>query len=209
MPRFWSPSFLPESQQTRVGESSVARLWNIRRLYRTKPLAAVWRIERSEESFAAVVSLRPGSLRFELDSPANAGLETAFELLSPVKERHPSVSWADLLQMASVSAIEVAGGPRISIRYGRIDVSSAPMCRPSGPLPKSTGPWNCVPEDHLREVVMPSIWRVISLRYFIEWGSLTRRSLFSAVLIILEDLPRRSTIMGNLYSSSFLTNSFA
>ena len=43
-----------------------------------------------------------GSVRFEaeLAQAANAGLSKAIALLQPVKKRNPSVSWADLIQMA-------------------------------------------------------------------------------------------------------------
>jgi hypothetical protein len=143
----------------------------------------------------------PGSLRFELETPCNAGLEVVFKLLAPFKERYPSISWADLLQMASVSAIEVAGGPKITIRYGRIDVSSAAMCQPSGPLPTATGPWKCLPEDHLREVRSVTCCRClisIPVRYFIAWGSRTRRSLCLAELILLGGLIPKEAASENL-----------
>ena len=64
-----------------------------------------------------------GSIRFEveLSQSANAGLSKAIALLQPVKTRNPTVSWADLIQMAGAKAVEIAGGPRISMKYGRID----------------------------------------------------------------------------------------
>lgn len=73
-------------------------------------------------------------------------------MLTPFKEKYPAISWADMLQMASVVAIEIAGGPIISIRYGRIDVENREMCQPSGPLLSTSGPWKSTPADHLREV---------------------------------------------------------
>jgi hypothetical protein len=94
-----------------------------------------------------------GSVRFELSTNENTGLGTAFELLTPIKHSHPSVSWSDILQMASAIAIEVAGGPVITLRFGRVDVVTPAMCQPSGPLPSATGPWKLLPGDHLREVL--------------------------------------------------------
>ena len=67
-----------------------------------------------------------GSIRFEpeIKHGANAGLSGAIELLEPVKLAYPSVSYADLFQMAAARAIETAGGPKIPMRYGRVDASS-------------------------------------------------------------------------------------
>ena len=64
-----------------------------------------------------------GSIRFdgELTQPSNAGLSKAIALLQPVKKRNPTVSWADLIQMAGAMAVEIAGGPKITMKYGRID----------------------------------------------------------------------------------------
>ncbi len=89
-----------------------------------------------------------------MDHPANAGLNVVFDILQPAKEAFPAISWADLLQMASATAIELAGGPIIPMRYGRIDVNSPSMCHPVGAsnLPHPAGPWKLPPEDHLREV---------------------------------------------------------
>ena len=43
-------------------------------------------------------------------------------LLEPVQERHPEVSWADLIQMAGALGVELTGGPVIEhMRYGRMD----------------------------------------------------------------------------------------
>lgn len=52
-----------------------------------------------------------GSIRFdpEMQHGANAGLPLAMALLKPVKAKFPEVGWADLMQMASATAVEVAG----------------------------------------------------------------------------------------------------
>jgi len=92
-----------------------------------------------------------GSLRFsiELDHAANAGLIGAIKLLEPVKEKFPDISYADLFQLASATAIEDAGGPKIPMRYGRRDTSGPEECINEGNLP-SAGPPS--PASHLRQV---------------------------------------------------------
>jgi hypothetical protein len=51
------------------------------------------------------------------DQEANAGLIHAIDLLEPVKAAFPTMSYADLFQMASARAVELAGGPKIDMRY--------------------------------------------------------------------------------------------
>ncbi len=65
-----------------------------------------------------------GSIRFEteLRHPNNAGLLKALRLLEPIQEQYPQVSWADIIQMAGVLAVELTGGPVIkNMLYGRED----------------------------------------------------------------------------------------
>ena len=78
-----------------------------------------------------------GSIRFsvELGHGANAGLINAVKLLEPVKEAFPAVSYADIYQMASARAIELAGGPKIDMKYGRLDTASPEECPKEGNLP--------------------------------------------------------------------------
>ncbi|KAG8071005.1 hypothetical protein GUJ93_ZPchr0006g42122 [Zizania palustris] len=92
-----------------------------------------------------------GSLRFdaELSHGANAGLVNALKLIQPIKDKYPGITYADLFQLASATAIEEAGGPKIPMKYGRVDVTAAEQCPPEGRLPDA-GPR--VPADHLREV---------------------------------------------------------
>lgn len=77
------------------------------------------------------------SIRFEpeIKHGANAGLINAIKLLEPVKEAFPAVSYADIFQMASCRAIENAGGPKIGVKYGRVDADSKEQCSPEGNLP--------------------------------------------------------------------------
>ncbi|CAJ1435569.1 unnamed protein product, partial [Effrenium voratum] len=95
---------------------------------------------------------------------ANAGLAKARGYLEDIQKKHPSVSWADLIQLASATAIEMAGGPKIDMKYGRVSVTSPSEC--VGPksregfggnagLPDAKPPFGCgassAPE-HLRNV---------------------------------------------------------
>ena len=65
----------------------------------------------------------------------NRGLRKALSLLEPVREAHPLVGWADLVQMAGALAVEVTGGPAIrGMVYNRCDapdfhtVRNTPSC---------------------------------------------------------------------------------
>lgn len=92
------------------------------------------------------------------------GLINALKLIQPIKDRYPSITYADLFQLASATAIEVivlsliisldtlicrvyvvvccvniiiqeAGGPKIPMKYGRVDVTAPEQCPPEGRLP--------------------------------------------------------------------------
>ncbi|KAL0438109.1 UNVERIFIED_CONTAM: L-ascorbate peroxidase T, chloroplastic [Sesamum latifolium] len=92
-----------------------------------------------------------GSLRFEVELKhgANAGLVNALKLLQPIKEKYSNVTYADLFQLASATAIEEAGGPKIPMKYGRVDVSGPEQCPEEGRLPDAGPP---SPAAHLRDV---------------------------------------------------------
>lgn len=65
-----------------------------------------------------------GSIRdpHEIDAPPNAGLKKALTAyLQAIKDQVPSVSWADLIQLAGATAVEEMGGPQIPMKYGRVD----------------------------------------------------------------------------------------
>lgn len=89
-----------------------------------------------------------GTIRFAPESGfgANTGLNKARNLLQPIKEAVPEVSYADLYQLASIVAIEYAGGPKIPFRFGRKDLP-AESCSPDGRLPDGDKRMG-----HLREV---------------------------------------------------------
>ncbi|KQJ92013.1 probable L-ascorbate peroxidase 6, chloroplastic/mitochondrial [Brachypodium distachyon] len=92
-----------------------------------------------------------GSLRFEIElkHAANAGLVNALKLVQTIKDKYAGVTYADLFQLASATAIEEAGGPKIPMIYGRVDVSAPEQCPPEGRLPAAGPP---SPAEHLREV---------------------------------------------------------
>jgi len=105
------------------------------------------------------------SIRFqpELGFGANAGLVKAVSYLKKFKEKYPDVSWADLIQMASATAVEVTGGPVIAMKYGRLDAPDASACpdpksRGTGDnagLPDAMAPFGCGATDaptHLRNI---------------------------------------------------------
>ncbi|ETO23409.1 hypothetical protein RFI_13773 [Reticulomyxa filosa] len=98
-----------------------------------------------------------GSIRFdtELKHGANAGLAKAVNYLKPFKQKYKDVSWADLIQLASVIAIEHAGGPVIPIRFGRVDTAEEKECPKEGNLPAANPPFPDSSPDaavHLRRV---------------------------------------------------------
>jgi len=99
----------------------------------------------------------------EINYGANAGLAKAVNYLKRWKQKYPAVSWADLIQMASACAIEVAGGPKIQMKYGRVDAPDgsacpAPTSRGTGDnagLPDAMPPFGCGAKDaatHLRNI---------------------------------------------------------
>ncbi|ONK77447.1 uncharacterized protein A4U43_C02F6620 [Asparagus officinalis] len=78
-----------------------------------------------------------GSLRFEVElkHAANAGLVNALKLIQPIKDKYSGVTYADLFQLASATAVEEAGGPKIPMKYGRVDVTGPEQCPEEGKLP--------------------------------------------------------------------------
>lgn len=98
-----------------------------------------------------------GSIRLgpELSHDANKGLGGAIGLIEPIKAAFPAVSYADLFQMASAVAVEVAGGPKIPMRYGRRDVTDPADCSKDGNLPDAGPPFHDRANsmaDHLRGI---------------------------------------------------------
>lgn len=95
------------------------------------------------------------TIRFEqeITAPPNAGLTGALNLLKPIKEAHPDVSWADLIQMSSAAAIKTAGGPELPMRYGRMDALEQDCGDTTGlPAGNSPFPKGETPPQHLRTI---------------------------------------------------------
>lgn len=92
-----------------------------------------------------------GSLRFEIElkHAANAGLVNALKLIQPIKDKYKNITYADLFQLASATALEDAGAPKIPMRYGRVDVTGPEQCPDEGKLPDAGPP---SPAEHLRHV---------------------------------------------------------
>jgi L-ascorbate peroxidase len=98
-----------------------------------------------------------GSIRFdpEITHGANAGLSMALKLLEPIHKQFPEITWADLMQMASALGIENAGGPKIPMKYGRVDATGPEDCPKEGNLPGAAAPFDDgskTPQEHLRKV---------------------------------------------------------
>jgi len=107
-----------------------------------------------------------GAIRFdpEMNMGANAGLSKARGYLEEIVKKCPNVSWADLIQLASATAVQNMGGPVIDMKYGRVSVDSPSGC--AGPksregfadntgLPDAKPPFGCgasTPAQHLRNV---------------------------------------------------------
>jgi len=99
----------------------------------------------------------------EINFGANNGLTKAVNYLKPFKAKYPDITWADLIQMASACAVQVTGGPKIPMKYGRVSVTDGSAC--PGPtsrgtagnagLPDAKPPFGCGAPDapqHLRNI---------------------------------------------------------
>ncbi|ODV60094.1 heme peroxidase, partial [Ascoidea rubescens DSM 1968] len=73
----------------------------------------------------------------ELTDSANTGLNTARDLLEPVKSKFPWISYADLWILAGLVAIEEMDGPKIPFKPGRTDCgpNDLALIPPNGRLP--------------------------------------------------------------------------
>lgn len=99
----------------------------------------------------------------EINHGANNGLSKAVKYLESFKDDYPLVSWADLIQMASAVSVQHSGGPKIDMRYGRVDVPGPEAC-PEGcsrgtagnaGLPDAEAPYGCGADcaaQHLRNI---------------------------------------------------------
>ncbi|OJT07412.1 Cytochrome c peroxidase, mitochondrial [Trametes pubescens] len=88
------------------------------------------------------------TMRFEPEAKhgANNGLNVARDLLEPLKQEFPWISYGDLWTLAGVASIQEMGGPKVPWRPGRIDGFSA-QCTPDGRLPDAAQG-----ADHIRNI---------------------------------------------------------
>ncbi|CAN0264344.1 unnamed protein product [Pylaiella littoralis] len=120
-----------------------------------------------------------GSIRFEpeINHDANAGLVIGLKLLQPIKDKHPDVGWADLIQLASATAIEQAGGPVIDMKYGRKEATTPQCCVDEGNLPSGNAPFPDANTPQMFCCFMPRSSFFTQLRY--RYPRLTSVSCFS------------------------------
>lgn len=78
--------------------------------------AGTYSVEDKTGGANGAVRLHP-----EIEHICNAGLKKAIDMLEPIHQEFPSVSYGDLFQLASVVGVEYAGGPVIPFRFGRVD----------------------------------------------------------------------------------------
>ncbi|KAI3806340.1 hypothetical protein L1987_22239 [Smallanthus sonchifolius] len=62
----------------------------------------------------------------EQNHGANVGLDVAVEMLEPIKQQFPLVSYGDIYMMAGIVAVESTGGPEITFHPGRPDMDAPP-----------------------------------------------------------------------------------
>ncbi|KAL1345399.1 hypothetical protein AAHE18_08G114500 [Arachis hypogaea] len=92
-----------------------------------------------------------GTMKHEAEQKheANRGLDIAVNLLEPLKQHFPNITYADFYQLAGVVAVEVTGGPEVPFHPGREDKADPP---PEGRLPDATKG-----NDHLRELFVQTM----------------------------------------------------
>jgi hypothetical protein len=89
------------------------------------------------------------TMRFEPECTdgANAGLHIVRNILLPVQQQYPDLSFADLWTFAGASAIEFMGGPKVPHHFGRVDHADGKKCPANGRLPDASKG-----AQHLRDV---------------------------------------------------------
>ncbi len=99
-----------------------------------------WHSSGTYDKAAGKYGSNGGTIRFspEIKHGANKGLDTALELLKPIKSKFPDLSWADLITLSGVVAVEEMGGPQVPWKPGRKDAPTAESCAPEGNLPDAS-----------------------------------------------------------------------
>lgn len=80
------------------------------------------------------------TMRFEPESTddANAGLGIMRDILQPVKDKFPHLSYADIWTRAGAMAVNFTGGPKVPFNYGRTDQADGATCPANGRLPDAS-----------------------------------------------------------------------
>ncbi|KXS21477.1 putative catalase-peroxidase [Gonapodya prolifera JEL478] len=86
-----------------------------------------------------------GRIRYlpERGWPDNVNLDKALDVLEPLKIRHPSISWGDLIILAGTTAIEHMGGPVLGYCGGRTDDANGDASLQLGPTALQVDIANC------------------------------------------------------------------
>lgn len=96
-----------------------------------------WHASGTQNAKAGTGGSNGATMRFEPEAsdPANAGLSIVRDMLYPIKQDHPNLSYADLWAKAGALSIEYMGGPPIKVKMGRSDAADGKACPPNGLLP--------------------------------------------------------------------------
>lgn len=128
------PSFLPARVNAGAQENGAAARDLIRAAIARDPtLAGTFLRASFHDAFPQAGSRggANGSLRFEVRRGENFGLKRAVDILAEVVEKS-GLGWADAFAVAGAVAVEETGGPRISVKLGRVDAEEGD---PTGILP--------------------------------------------------------------------------
>ncbi|KAK6918028.1 hem peroxidase [Dillenia turbinata] len=124
----------------KLGETRLTKVEEIRRIAKKEKVHLGWHdagtYDKNIENGLKEVGL--------MELGTSVGLVNAFKLLRPIKDKYSGVTYADLIQLASATAVEEAGGPKIIM-----DVSGPEQCPEERKLPDAGPP---SPAEHLREV---------------------------------------------------------
>lgn len=137
-------------------------------------------------------------------------------MLTRIKNRHPLISWADLIQMAGAFAVELSGGSHIVMSYGRVDCTQQNyqirVCLLFMRLIIFVRNLNGFHVQWLRILMGLSLLMFIFEMFSIEWVSLIVRLLPSAAHILLVEHLRNAlvsvlTVQGNKEVQNILDRS--